>query len=141
MNAFKMLKKDHRAVDEMFQAFENETDAMAKADIAFHVCKDLDLHMSLEEEIFYPEAMHLLDNDMVDHAKEEHAEAKKVMAEILHMVTGPELDKKMSDLCNMIKHHVADEEDEMFPALEKANFDADHIGTRMEERKKELLKG
>ncbi|HLJ19986.1 MAG TPA: hypothetical protein VKU84_07305, partial [Stellaceae bacterium] len=38
-----------------------------------------------------------------------------------------------------VKHHVSEEENELFPKLERSSLDLDALGERLEERKSELM--
>ena len=85
----------------------------------------LKVHTQIEEEIFYPQARKTTkDNDLLDEAVVEHAAAKNLIAEIEEMEVGDELyDAKIRVLGEMIKQHVKEEEEELFPELQSAKMD------------------
>lgn len=142
MDAITLLVNDHHEVDMLFGQYEGAKDAPVKARLAEEICKQLTVHATIEEELFYPKAREVLDDnddEMVDEAEEEHSEAKEMIATIRAMSTGPELDTKMKELQGAIKHHVTEEEEEMFPKLKELGMEMTKLGTEMAQRKSQLL--
>lgn len=69
----------------------------------------------------------------------EHASAKELIAQILTMEPGDELyDAKVKVLSEYIKHHVSEEEREMFPKARKLQLDLVALGEAIAERKAEV---
>ena len=101
----------------------------------------LTVHAQIEEEIFYPQAREATkDNDLIDEAAVEHATVKRLIGEIEAMEIGEELyDAKIRVLGEMVKHHIKEEEEELFPELESAKMDIDVVGKVLAERKEELM--
>jgi hypothetical protein len=101
----------------------------------------LKIHAQIEEEIFYPQAREATkDNDLIDEAAVEHATVKHLIGEIEAMEIGEELyDAKIRVLGEMVKHHIKEEEEELFPELESAKMDIDVVGKVLAERKEELM--
>ena len=99
------------------------------------------VHAQIEEEIFYPWARKATkDNDLIDEAVVEHATVKNLIGEIEAMEVGEELyDAKMRVLGEMVKHHIKEEEEELFPELEAAKMDLNAVGKEIAERKEELM--
>ena len=97
------------------------------------------VHAQIEEEIFYPQAREATkDNDLIDEALVEHATVKKLIGEIEAMEVNEELyDAKMRVLGEMVKHHINEEEEELFPELAKMDLNA--VGKEIAERKEELM--
>jgi len=141
-SAFELLEQDHREVEEWFAEFDelNEDDDQ-KAKLAGKICLALKVHAQMEEEIFYPQARETTkDNDLIDEAVVEHATVKNLIAEIEAMEVGEELyDAKMRVLGEMVKHHIKEEEEELFPELEAAKLDLIALGKEIAERKEELM--
>jgi hypothetical protein len=141
-SAFELLEQDHREVEEWFAEFDelNEDDDQ-KAKLAGKICLALKVHAQMEEEIFYPQARETTkDNDLIDEAVVEHATVKNLIAEIEAMEVGEELyDAKMRVLGEMVKHHIKEEEEELFPELEAAKLDLNALGKEIAERKEELM--
>jgi len=141
MNAIDLLERDHREVEAYFDEFENLDDDEAKGDLAQKICMALTVHAQIEEEIFYPQARQAIeDDDLLDEALVEHDGAKKLIAEIEEMVPGEELfDAKVKVLGEMIRHHVEEEEQELFPEVEKSEMDLSAVGEELAKRKSELM--
>jgi hypothetical protein len=136
------LEQDHREVEEWFDEYnELEEDDNRKGELAEKICLALKVHAQIEEEIFYPQAREAInDNDIVDEAIVEHATVKNLIGEIEAMEVGEELyDAKMRVLGEMVKHHIKEEEEELFPELEAAKMDLDAVGKKIAERKEELM--
>ena len=139
-DAVALLKADHRAVEKLFAQFETARDEDRKKALADKICLDLRIHMTIEEEIFYPVSRDFLKNeDIVDEAVVEHAAARDLMDEIEAMNAGEDLyDAKVKVLSEQIEHHVEEEEEEYFPKVQKTDMDLKDVGARMQARKDEL---
>jgi hypothetical protein len=65
---------------------------------------------------------------------------KNLIGKIEAMEVGEELyDAKMRVLGEMVKHHIKEEEEELFPGLEAAKMNLDAVGKEISERKEELM--
>ena len=139
-NAIELLKRDHREVEGYFEEYEDLTDGDAKAELAEKICSALTMHMQIEEEIFYPQARDATgDDDLLDEALVEHGGAKHLIEEIQSMEPGEDLyDAKIRVLSEQIKHHVEEEEGELFPEVERSKIDVGQVGKEIADRKNEL---
>ena len=54
-NAIELLREDHQKVKDLFQHFE-EMESGDKKEIVATTLYELEIHMTVEEEIFYPAA-------------------------------------------------------------------------------------
>jgi hemerythrin superfamily protein len=142
MSAVDLLEQDHREVEAYFDEFEGLEDDAAKNDLAQKICMALTVHTQIEEEIFYPQAREAIeDDDLLNEALVEHDGAKKLIAEIEEMEAGEELfDAKVKVLGEIIRHHVEEEEQELFPEVEKSEVDRQALGEQLARRKAELIK-
>ena len=140
-SATQMIRRDHKKVEGLFEKFDQAKKAEAKKKICEQVIEELEVHSKLEEEIFYPAVRtHLGAEDMLDEAKQEHQQAKKIIAELKTAdAEGESFDDKFSELVDAIKHHVEEEEGEMLPKAEESEMDLEGYGEEMAQRKKELL--
>ncbi len=145
MDAIELLKADHRKVEKLFKDYdklvEDDGSYNEKEALAATICAELSVHAQVEEEIFYPAARDILDEeDLIDEAVVEHASAKDLIAQLADMSPDDDLyDAKVKVLGELIEHHVEEEEDEMFPKLKKAKLDTASLGPQMAERKLQLV--
>jgi hemerythrin-like domain-containing protein len=140
-SAIALLKKDHREVEGFFEDYEDLEDNKAKGELAKKICMALKVHTQIEEEIFYPAARKATgDEDLLDEALVEHAGAKHLIGAIESMKPGDDLyDAKITVLGDQIKHHVKEEEEELFPEIEGSKMDVAAIGKQLAARKTELM--
>ena len=146
-DAIAMLIEDHQKVTKMFKDFEKLQKAdnkdSEKAALVKQICHELTIHAQLEEEIFYPAVRAAInDDDLMDEAEEEHAEAKELIWQLETMKPGDEhYDAKVTVLGENIEHHIGEEQDEMFVKAKKAKLDMADLGSQIKERKEELQEG
>jgi hemerythrin superfamily protein len=140
-DAIALLKADHKEVYELFKKFESARTEASKRKLVERICSELKVHAQVEEEIFYPAVREAIeDADLMDEASVEHATAKDLIAQLEKGELGEELYKaKVMVLGEYIRHHVKEEEKEMFPQVKKADLDLKELGTAIKERKTELL--
>jgi hemerythrin superfamily protein len=142
-DAIALLKQDHRTVEQLFKQFE-DAEEDEQGEIAERVCQLLTVHAQIEEEILYPAAKEAFaekeDDDMVYEAEVEHATAKDLIAKIEAMTPEDESFKAtVKVLSEYIKHHVKEEEGELFPELKKTELDLKEMGGQLMNRKLELM--
>jgi hemerythrin superfamily protein len=144
-DAIELLKADHAEVRKLFKQYdklaESEGSDAERQTLAEQLCTKLTVHTQLEEELLYPAARGVLedDADLVDEATVEHASAKDLIAQIRAMQPGDDLyDAKVKVLGEYVDHHVKEEEGEMFPKLKKAGLDVVQLGEEIAVRKTEL---
>ena len=140
--AVKLLKQDHRQVEDWFDEYEQLDDNREKLALFGKVALALKVHTKLEEEIFYREERGEVQDDLLDEAQVEHDGAKKMIAEIEAMQPGDDLyDAKVKVLGEYIKHHVKEEEQPggIFAQAKRGDVDLDAMGERLKARKEELM--
>jgi hemerythrin superfamily protein len=140
-SALDLLEEDHREVEGYFDAYEDLEDEAEKEELATKICLALRVHTQIEEEIFYPAARKATeDDDLLDEAAVEHGSAKRLIEEIEAMEVGDDLyDAKVKVLGEQVRHHVKDEEAELFPEVKSAKMDIEEIGKKLSQRKTTLL--
>ena len=78
--------------------------------------------------------------ELLDEAEVEHASIKSLVEQLETMRADDELvDAKVKVLSEYVKHHVKEEEDELFPKVKKSALDLEALGEEMAERKSELM--
>jgi hypothetical protein len=146
LDAIELLKKDHDEVDALFDDYQSlaERDATPRERRALstRICGLVAVHAMIEEEIFYPAARRAkVDSDLLDEAEIEHGSAKQLIAEIgAARAADPRYDARVKVLGEYIRHHVREEENELFTACRKSDMDMAQIGARLQARKDELMR-
>lgn len=140
--AVKLLKKDHREVEDMFDEYEQLEADSEKLELFKKIALALKVHTQIEEEIFYPAERGEVEDDLLDEALVEHDGAKKMIAEIEKMKPADELyDAKVKVLGEYVKHHVKEEEQPggIMAQAKRGDEDLDAMGERLKARKEELM--
>jgi hypothetical protein len=138
--ATEMLREDHQKVKALFEEFEQAEEDDEKLRIVRTALTELEIHATLEEDIFYPAVRAHIENDsLMDEALEEHHVAKLLMGELQDMEPGDEhFDAKFKVLAESVKHHIEEEESEILPKAEEMELDQERLAEEMTERKQEL---
>ena len=138
VDALKMLKEDHARVKALFDRFE-KSNGSSKERIARTICEELKVHAQLEEDLFYPAIREAIEEDLVNEAEVEHGSAKDLIAQIEDSSPSDDrFDALVTVLSEYIKHHVKEEEGEMFPQVKRSELDTAELGEQMQEHKREL---
>ncbi|HZP56036.1 MAG TPA: hemerythrin domain-containing protein, partial [Dehalococcoidia bacterium] len=116
-DALQMLREDHNRVKDIFKQFQDTEDEATKKRLADQAMIELEVHTKLEEEIFYPAVRSEGDTtELMDEAAEEHHVADMLIEELRGMKAADErFDAKFTVLAESVKHHIEEEESEMFP--------------------------
>ena len=140
-DAIALLKADHRQVEEWFGEFEKAKDGKRKVALAKQICNALMVHAQIEEEIFYPAAREVEDAEsLLNEAEVEHSTAKDLIATLDEMDANEEMfSATFTVLSEYIKHHVKEEEGELFPKVKKSGLDLDALGQELAARAEDLM--
>ncbi len=125
MNALTLLKQDHQNVEALFERFEQagEREWVEKRRIVDKVTEHLSRHAAIEEQVFYPAVRSQLPEAAaaVLEGLEEHHLVKLTLAEIEKLPPQAErFTAKMTVLMENVRHHVKEEEEELFPKVREA---------------------
>jgi len=141
-DATALLRADHKEVSTLFEEYEKTKSVKKKKTIVAEVCKALTVHAQIEEEIFYPAFKAALkDKELIPEATVEHQTLKDLIAQIEGIEPDGEIyDAKVKVLSEYVKHHVKEEQDEIFPkAKASPKLDLVKLGAQLLQRKEELL--
>jgi hemerythrin-like domain-containing protein len=146
-DAIALLKEDHKKVKGLLGDLEKSsmrTGPRAQK-LVTQIDKELEIHTTIEEEIFYPAFRDAVrskdDKKMYYEAKEEHHVVKLVLPEVKEGgLAIEEFAAKCKVLKELVEHHADEEEKEMFPEARKvlSRPELQELGDRMAMRKKEL---
>lgn len=118
MRATDLLEKQHRKVEGIFKKLEGGR--AEPGPLLEELANALAAHMTIEQELFYP-AVKTLAEDLVMEAFEEHSMAEISLKRLL--ATDPDdsaFKARVKTSRELIEHHVREEEQELFPKVEKA---------------------
>jgi hemerythrin-like domain-containing protein len=146
-DAIKLLKDDHAEVTALFAKYEKGRNRMSedqKEQLARQICQMLKVHTQIEEEIFYPACREQVKSadDLLAEATVEHQGAKELISKIEGGEAGSEeFDAEVTVLGEYVKHHVKEEQNELFPKVKKSKMDLKALGQQLAERKSSLMEG
>lgn len=134
MDAFNLLKTDHRKVEELFSQLESAS-GQAKMRVFEQIKMELELHTHIEEKFFYPALEEPKQtHDLTLEAYEEHDVVKKLLQQMgrAKSVTD-EWEAQAKVLQENVEHHVEEEENELFPKAQAAlsEEDIEDLGEQM----------
>jgi iron-sulfur cluster repair protein YtfE (RIC family) len=144
MNAYNLLKEDHKKVAGIFEKLKPTTERALKTreELFDKLHSELEVHAAIEEQIFYPVLKEVAGTrDVTFEAFEEHRVVKELLKELSSTSKGSEeWTAKMNVLRENVEHHVEEEEGEMFEKARRVltNEEAEELGVRMEAAKKKL---
>ena len=147
-----MLMEDHVQVDTLFKRIEmlKKRGDPSRYEGVAQVCEALTVHLELEEALFYPAARKVAEDEDsslesgVDEGEVEHAHISELIDDLKTLNGGDPLcdallcDAKVKVLMDYVRHHVKEEESELFPALKRAKPDFTGLYDRMVKRREEL---
>jgi hemerythrin superfamily protein len=143
-DAIEVLKRDHDEAERLFEAYEDakdHADHERKAEVVAQACRVLTVHGRIEEELFYP-ALRAADGDageLLNEAAVEHATLKNLIEALdANAPSDPVFDAVVRVLGEYVKHHVKEEEGEIFPMARRAGLDLDALGSALIARKQAL---
>jgi hemerythrin superfamily protein len=134
-----ILKDDHKKVKGLFEEYQG-ANPRKQQEITDTVIHELEVHATLEEALIYPAIREQIDEeDLMKEATEEHHLVHVLVAELKKLDRTEETFKaKFTVLGELVKHHVKEEEGEMFPKAQKAEIDWEILSAEVEERKEQL---
>ena len=141
MNALKLLIADHKEVERMFKESEAASRAK-KRELFFEIKTSLETHAWVEETIFYPTLQSSGDKKLIELTAEaipEHIGMKCILGELAAVSTDAQkFEPLLTKLIEDVRHHVKEEEGEMFPTVQKrlSTDTLDALGAQMQTEKK-----
>jgi hemerythrin superfamily protein len=142
-DVIELLEHDHREVEQMFTEFEQTSDPQQKRMIVDKIIIELVRHSEAEEQAVYPMIRKHIDNgdQVVEHEIDEHSRAERIMKQLDRMDPGnPEFGVLIQQLMTLIKGHVSEAENDVFPQFRQAVSpeELDKLGKTVEALKKIL---
>ncbi len=142
MEVTDLLHEDHQKVRNLFFEFSAAEKSTEKQTLVKEILTELHVHSTVEEEIVYPLVKQEAEEgqELVDEAETEHRVVKFLMAELSTMKpSDDQFDAKVLVLCELVNHHIREEEKEMFKKLRESGEDLEELAEQVMARKDELL--
>ncbi|NVM75187.1 hemerythrin superfamily protein [Duganella sp. SG902] len=138
-----MIRFDHSHVLVTFHQYTADATPKVKKALADTIASALEIHATLEEEIFYP-AMRGIDNGepVLLKSVPEHNEMRRLISELRGTPAGDvRHDQLLQQLMRDVIHHVADEETVLLPHAERllSKDRLSELGAEMTRRRVELV--
>jgi hypothetical protein len=141
MDAFTLLKNDHKKVGALFGEIEPTTERAVKTreEVFGELKEELDVHAHIEETILYPALKKEAETrEITFEGLEEHHVIKMLLAELAGMaVDSEEWTAKAKVLQENVEHHVEEEETKMFKLAREVltQEQIEDLGTRLQAEK------
>ena len=139
-----MLKADHRKVKKAFKDFEKmdpQEDPEQCRALVEQTLAEVEVHAEIEEQMFYPAARGAIrEEDLIDEAEVEHMTAKVLIGQLKGM--GPDDEKYAATfkvLGEYLKHHIEEEEGQMFKQITQAGAEWDTVLEEMQAQRTQLM--
>lgn len=123
VDAITLLIEDHRRVDALFDEYRDATDSATKERLVRTIISELSIHAAIEEQFLYPVVREVVSGgeELAEESLDEHQQVKDVLAALERLgVDDPEFEAQMNALIDDVRHHVGEEESELFPKLREA---------------------
>ena len=114
-----LLKKDHREAEAMLKSLAASSPGARRKSTLDKLDSALRLHMTIEEREIYPLVAKLVGEEDAKEADIEHGLARDGLDKLQQLLDEPGFGAAVAMLTAGIKHHVKEEEHEMFPDLKK----------------------
>lgn len=140
----RMLREDHRLAKAAFREFER-LDAEVDADVCERIirqtCMELEVHTRLEEEVFYPAIRaSLAQTGLIDDAEVEHQTMSMLLDQVRRL--SPRDARQAASfrvLGEYMRHHIKEEEGEMFRRISHARVNWVRLQEDMQARRHDLM--
>jgi hemerythrin-like domain-containing protein len=129
-----MLTNEHRQVEELMGRLD-DADGDEQRGLCDQLEQMLTLHMDLEEEHLYPMVQRVVGDEEATEANTEHQLARDGLAKVIELLGAPGFGDALDMLRAGIKHHVEEEENEVFPQLREQvdQRELDELGVTLEQ--------
>lgn len=138
-----MIRFDHSHVMVTYHQYTADKPSKVKIALVETICSALDIHATLEEEIFYPAVRLVSGGDpILQKSVPEHNAMRQIIADLRAAMNDDERrDELLPELMREVMHHVADEETVLLPTAERllGKERLCELGADMTKRRMQLL--
>lgn len=144
MHALELLQQDHQQIQQLFRQVEATADIEDSSQhekLFKEIQAALELHTYMEETVFYPtlEERSTL-RELILESYEDHKQIKILLREMKRLVERSEkFTPKLRVMIENVKHHVQEEEEELFPKVMQVFSPAalEQLGKELEKAREE----
>ena len=127
MDAIELLTSQHRALEALLDDVLDMPDAARIRSAFARVADELTVHITSEEQVFYPAVRAGRTEDILLESLEEHLSLKRLLADLLILdPTEKTFEPKFKVLAEQAEHHHKEEEEHLFPKVRKM-LDAERL--------------
>ena len=120
MDAIELLIEQHRKMEDLLERVLGAPDLEQKRALFARAADDLTVHLSSEEQVFYPAVRARRTDDILLESLEEHLSLKRLLADLLAMAPAePLFEPKFKVLREQAEHHHEEEEEHLFPKVRR----------------------
>ncbi len=120
MDAVELLTSQHREMETLLGQVLNATDEATKKALFIKAADQLTVHVTAEEQVFYPAVRAKRTEDILLESLEEHLSLKRILADLLQLEPSEQtFEPKFKVLKEQAEHHHEEEEEHLFPKVEK----------------------
>ncbi|MEY2567893.1 MAG: hypothetical protein QOE35_2422 [Actinomycetota bacterium] len=123
----RLLISDHMKVERIFAEIKQADSPNRIQSLVTQLDAELTRHTTIEEHVLYPFVERNVPGgeDLIGEAETEHQEATILLEKVANMdASAPGFMEAVEALEKAVSHHVKDEEDELFPKMERATDEA-----------------
>ncbi|WP_298233978.1 hemerythrin domain-containing protein [uncultured Azohydromonas sp.] len=119
MDAIELLTSQHRSLEALMKAWMDGPQSQRES-LFKRVGDELTVHLTSEEQIFYPAVKEKRTEDILLESLEEHLSLKRVLADLVELAPDdPAFEPKFHVLKEQAEHHHKEEEEHLFPKVRK----------------------
>lgn len=123
MDVLDQLMAEHRRAEHLMADLERAEPGDHRSELLADLGDALTTHMAVEEQFLYPIVRDVLGPDTEAEADAEHVLAREALATLAEEADGPAFNAALDMVKAGIKHHVDEEEQEVFPQLRQKAAD------------------
>jgi iron-sulfur cluster repair protein YtfE (RIC family) len=144
LDAVDLLTGQHKEALLQLDETKHATDAVSRRKLAERLCNNIECHMRIEEELFYPAIVQLpaFDKKYKEHQLDAHVDVKQAMKKLLATedATSDEFSKVLREFESNLLEHMTEEEKVMFPTVKTEMPESERmdLGEKLRKRFTEL---
>jgi hemerythrin superfamily protein len=120
MDGIELLIGQHRSLEALMKAWMEASDGPQRQALFRRVGDELTVHMTSEEQVFYPAVKEKRTEDILLESLEEHLSLKRLLADLVELPPGdPNFEAKFHVLKEQAEHHHKEEEEHLFPKVKQ----------------------